>query len=63
MLQIIIWLGAVYLVFKGQELVQIAAASASENGDHNLKVAKAWARAAWVVALIFVLLSLTTIRA
>ncbi len=58
MLQIIIWLGAVYLVFKGQELQQIAAASMHENRDENLKRARTWNGLAWVAAVIFVLLSI-----
>jgi hypothetical protein len=58
MLQIIIWLGAVYLVFKGQEIQQIAAASTHENRDENLKRAKMWSAFAWVAAALFVVLSL-----
>ena len=56
MLQIIIILGAAYLVFKGQELVQIAAASTHENRDHNLRNAKTWNIIAWVLALLFVVM-------
>ena len=57
MLQIIIWLGAVYLVFQGQEILMIAASSSHENRGKNIERAKNWRIAAFVLAGVFVLLS------
>jgi hypothetical protein len=58
MLQLVIWLGCVYLVFKGKEIEHIAAASSHESRDDNLAKAKVWTRMAYVAAVIFFLLSL-----
>lgn len=57
MIQIAIWLLCAYLVFKGKELQFIAASSSHESRDDNLSSARAWGRAAYVVAAIFFILS------
>jgi len=58
MLQIVIWMLCVYLILKGKELEQIAAAASHEHREENLRSAKIWARFAYVAAAGFFLLSL-----
>ncbi|WIA57639.1 hypothetical protein N6H05_07530 [Sphingobium sp. WTD-1] len=58
MIQIVLWMLCVYLIFKGKELVFIAAASSHESREHNIESAKRWARAAYVAAGIFFILSI-----
>ena len=58
MLQIIIWLGCIYLIFKGKELVSIAEASPEDVREAAQKSAINWFRGALAIAAIFFVLSL-----
>jgi len=55
MLQIGLFMMCVYLIYKGKELVFIAAASPHEDRDEQVKSAKMWSRCSRILAVIFII--------